>query len=52
MSDVDLVELLLARADEIEHFADDPDALPPSGKDSYTAQLLRQAAWALANVSE
>lgn len=43
-----LVEQMRARADEIEGFASDPDALPPSGRDTHTANLLRKAATELA----
>lgn len=39
-----LIDILNDRADEIEGFRDDVDALAPSGCDHYTAELLRAAA--------
>jgi len=39
-----LIQKLLYRANEIESFDEEVDFVPPSGRDTYTASLLREAA--------
>jgi len=46
---MDIVEALRYRAEEIENFYKDADALPSSGNDTYSAKLMRMAADVIEN---